>query len=120
MNIRLQEIEFGSTGVEETKNFYQAIFGIETAVDQPNLTVFNLATNTVDFNISTHLPAQSVCVSFLTDDLQEVIERLTSNSINFEGPNSSHLGMTSIEFKDPTGNKIKVNQRTEASPAWLK
>ncbi len=120
MNIRLQEIEFGSDEVAKTKQFYQAIFGFETAVDQENLTVFNLTTNAIDFNISTHLPPQSVCISFLTDNLDNVIEKLTSNGITFDGPRSSHLGMTSINFKDPNGNLIKVNQPGETSPDWLK
>jgi len=120
MKIRLQEIEFGSTEIEKTKNFYQAIFGIETAINQPNLTVFNFATHTVDFNISAHLPAQTMCTSFLTDNLKEVMERLTLHSTPFKGPKLSHLGMISIEFKDPSGNRIKVNQRGESSPDWLK
>lgn len=111
MKIRLQEIEFGSEMVDQTKNFYQSIFGLEAAVDQKNLTVFTLPTSTIDFNISTHLPAKSMCTSFLTDDLQEIMERLTSNSIKFEGPKPSHLGMISIEFKDPDGNLVKVNQQ---------
>lgn len=120
MKIRLQEIEFGSEMVDQTKNFYQSIFGLEATIDQKNLTVFTLPTSTIDFNISTHLSPKSMCTSFLTDDLQEIMERLTSNSIKFEGPKSSHLGMTSIEFKDPNGNLIKVNQSTESSPDWLK
>jgi catechol-2,3-dioxygenase len=110
MKITLQEIEFGSTQVEQTRNFYQSIFGFEATVDKQNLAVFTLPTQGVDFNISTHQPAQSVCISFLTDDLQEIMVRLTSNSIKFEGPKPSHLGMTSIEFNDPNGNLVKVNQ----------
>ena len=120
MKIRLHEIEFGATEVEKTKHFYQAIFGFETTIDQPNLTVFNLATSTVDFNISTHFAPQTVCISFLTDNLEEMIERLTSNAIKFEGPKDSHLGMLSIAFQDPNGNLIKVNQPSDLSPNWLK
>ena len=110
MKISLQEIEFGSDMVEQTKNFYQSIFGLEATIDKQNLTVFTLATNSIDLNISTHIPPKSTCISFLTDDLQEIMERLTSNSIKFEGPKPSHLGMTSIEFRDPTGNIVRVNQ----------
>ncbi|SFG91231.1 VOC family protein [Pedobacter insulae] len=120
MKVRLQEIEFGSNAVEQTKNFYQSIFGMEATVDHQNLTVFTLPTNAIDFNISTHVPAQSMRACFLTDDLQEIMERLTSNSIKFEGPKPSHLGMTSIEFKDPNGNWIRVNQPSQSSPDWLK
>lgn len=119
MNLRLQEIEFGSAEVEKTKQFYQTIFGFETTVDQENLTVFKLNTNNVDFNHSTHFPAQSVCISFLTDNLDEVTDKLTANAIPFNGPKPSHLGMMSISFNDPNGNLIKVNQPTESSPNWL-
>jgi len=110
MKITLQEIEFGSENVAQTKLFYQTIFGFETAVDQENLSVFNLAANAIDFNISTHLPPQTVCVSFLTDNLDEVMKKLNENAIVFDGPKPSHLGMMSIAFKDPNGNSIKVNQ----------
>ena len=110
MKIRLQEIEFGATEVGKTKQFYETIFGFETAVDLANLSVFNLVTNAVDFNISTHLPPQTVCISFLTDHLEEVIEKLNANAVIFEGPKPSHLGMTCIAFKDPSGNLVKVNQ----------
>jgi predicted enzyme related to lactoylglutathione lyase len=120
MKITLQEIEFGSAQVEQTKNFYQSIFGFETAVDKQNLAVFSLPTQGVDFNISTHQPAQSVCISFLTDDLQEIIVRLTSNSIKFVGPKESHLGMICIEFNDPNGNLVKVNQFTDTIHADLR
>lgn len=119
MKIRLQEIEYGSTNVEKTKQFYQTIFGFETAVDQTNLSVFNLDPYPIDFNISTHLPSQSVCISFLTDNLDQLIERLNRNSVAFEGPYPSHLEMKSISFKDPDGNLIKVNQASALSPNWL-
>ncbi|MEJ5996132.1 VOC family protein [Pedobacter sp. Du54] len=120
MKIRLQEIEFGSTDVEKTKQFYQTIFGFNTAVDQENLTVFTLETHTIDYNISTHLPAKATCISFLTDNLEEIIEKLHKNSIPFDGPQPSHLGMKSISFKDPDGNLLKVNEATNSSPEWLK
>ncbi|RYG20963.1 MAG: hypothetical protein EOO07_03860 [Chitinophagaceae bacterium] len=120
MNIRLQEIEFGAVDVEKTKKFYETILGFKTAVDQENLTVFPLEAQRIDYNISTHLPAQKNCISFLTDNLDEVIQKLTENAVSFEGPSPSHLGMVSIALNDPNGNRIKINQATESSPTWLK
>ncbi|RZK43020.1 MAG: hypothetical protein EOO90_05025 [Pedobacter sp.] len=119
MKIRLHEIEYGSLDKEQSKNFYQAIFGFEPVIDQPNLAVFNLETSDIDLNVSEHIPANSIRVSYLTDDLNEVIERLTSNSIPFKGPEKWHLGMTSIEFSDPNGYIIRVNQPGADSPEGL-
>ena len=58
-------------------------------------------------------------ISFLTDDVQAVINRLSSSGISFEGPKESHLGMTTVEFKDPDGYLIRVNQLSATSPSWL-
>lgn len=93
--------------------------GLDTIVDQENLKVFKCGIAGIDFNTSTHLPTKVMATSFLTDDLQSVIERLIANGIHFDGPKKSHLGMTTIEFKDPDGYLIKVNKPGDTSPTWL-
>ncbi len=120
MKIRLQEIELGTNDLNKTKEFYNSILGLDTSVDQKELKVFNSGVPGVDFNTSTHLPPKAMVTSFLTDNLKEVIDRLSANGIAFSGPQKAHLGMKTIEFNDPDGNLIRVNQPTEASPAWLK
>ncbi|MEP6749137.1 MAG: VOC family protein, partial [Bacteroidota bacterium] len=74
----------------------------------------------VDFNISSHSAANIRTTSFLTNDLQKVVDRLQLTGVLFDGPVKSHLGMMSVSFQDPDGNIIKVNQPTEESPSWLK
>ncbi|MFZ2783726.1 MAG: VOC family protein [Sediminibacterium sp.] len=120
MKIRLQEIELGTNDPDKSKLFYSTILGLETSVDQAGLKVFNSGVTGVDFNMSTHFPTKTTVTSFLTDNLQDVIERLSENGIIFSGPQKSHLGMVSIEFNDPDGYLIRVNQPTEESPTWLK
>jgi predicted enzyme related to lactoylglutathione lyase len=119
MKIRLQEIELGTQDPSTTKTFYNSILGLKTTVDQEKLKVFKSGVEGLDFNASTHLPAKVTVISFLTDDLQTVIDRLNAGDVSFDGPKKSHLGMTTIEFKDPDGYLIRVNQPTDASPSWL-
>ena len=119
IKIRLQEIELGTQDPEKSKAFYNSILGLEAIVDQDNLKVFNSGIAGIDFNTSTHLPTKIIATSFLTDNLQAVIDRLTANGISFDGPKKSHLGMITIEFKDPDGYIIKVNEASNTSPSWL-
>ena len=120
MKTRLHEIEFGSQDPNESKLFYNNILELDTFVDHDELKVFNAGVLGVDFNISKHLPAKAMVVSFLTDDLKKVMDNLNANSVRFDGPKPSHLGMTCISFNDPDGYKVKINQSTEESPTWLK
>lgn len=119
MKIRLQEIELGTQDPAISKSFYGAILGLDIVVDQENLKVFKSGVAGIDFNTSTHLSANAVMTSFLTDNLQEVMERLTANGISFKGPKISHFNMITIEFTDPDGYLIRVNQPSDASPSWL-
>ena len=119
MKIRIQEIELGSKDPGNSKVFYHSILGFDTIIDQEQLKVFRSGIPGLDFNISTHLPAKIMVISFLTDNLQTVMERLNTHSVSFEGPKKSHLGMMFIEFTDPDGYLIKINQPTPESPSWL-
>lgn len=120
MKIRLQEIEFGAGNTDKSKGFYQSVLGLDPVIDQDELKVFNSGVPGVEFNISEQMPAKTVTTSFLTDDLQKLIDRLQLTGILFEGPAASHLGMLSISLQDPDGNFIRINQPTSASPSWLK
>ncbi len=120
MKIRLQEIEFGASNTDKSKGFYQAVLGLDPVIEQDQLTVFNSGVAGVDFNVSNHQPPNIITTSFITTDLQKVVDRLQMTGIAFEGPSRSHLGMMSISFQDPDGNLVKVNQPTPESPSWLK
>ena len=120
MKIRLQEIELGVSDPNKSKLFYNSLLGLQTSVDQEGLKVFDSGVAGIDFNTSRHLPPKIIVTSFLTDDLQNVIDRLTANGVAYSEPKKSHLGMTTIEFSDPDGHLIKVNQPSEESPSWLK
>ncbi len=120
MKIRLQEIELGISDSSKSKLFYNSILGLETSVDQEGLKVFDSGVAGVDFNVSTHLPPKMMVTSFLTDNLQNVIDRLSASGVAFCGPKKSHLGMMTIEFSDPDGHLVRVNQPTDESPLWLK
>jgi catechol 2,3-dioxygenase-like lactoylglutathione lyase family enzyme len=120
MKIRLQEIEFGAQDTKVSQNFYRSILRLDTAVDQDGLKVFKSGVDGLDFNISTHLPVRTMVTSFLTDDLQAVMDSLHANGVSFEGPRDWHFEMRNIEFKDPDGYLVRVNQPTDASPPWLK
>lgn len=109
----------GTKQPSKSKEFYSSILGLAPSVEQSELTVFNSGIMGVDFNTSTHLNPKTTVVSFLTDDLQIIIDRLSENGIAFIGPKASHLGMLTINFTDPDGNWISVNQPTKDSPTWL-
>lgn len=120
MKIRLHEIELGSSNVQEASTFFQSVFGLKPLVQQDGLTVFDPGTNGLDLNISSHFPKGIVALSFLTDDLEEMENRLKAAGISFDGPASSHLGMRCIMFNSPDGYIIKVNTPEQDSPEWLK
>lgn len=120
MIIRLQEIELGAINPDQSKALYAGILGLGLSVDQPGLKVFKSGVDGVDFNASTLLPPKTTLISFLTDNLPEMMEVLRFRGVQFIGPRASHLGMETIEFMDPDGQLIRVNQPTEASPSWLK
>ena len=120
MKTRLHEIELGSNDPNRSKLFYNNILELDSFVDKDELKVFNAGVPGLDFNISKHLPAKVMVISFLTDDLQKIMENLTENHVLFEGPEPSHLGMNCISFNDPDGYLVKINQPTSESPNWLK
>lgn len=120
MKIRLHEIELGAHNPGNNSGFYKNVLGLETTVDETDLKVFRSGIPGLDFNMSTHLPSQVVAISYLTDDLQAVMDRCAANGVSFSGPVKSHLGMLSVACKDPDGYIIKINQPTNESPAWLK
>lgn len=119
MKIRLHEIEFGVKDTAWSASFYSKILGLETSVTLPQLKVFSSGNPGLDFNVSTHIAPNTTVVSFLTDDIQEVIKKLQRENIIFRGPEESHLGMHSIQFTDPDGVLVRVNQIGEDSPEWL-
>lgn len=120
MKIRLHEIEFGAGNSDKSKGFYQAILGLDPIIDQEQLKVFNSGVAGVDFNISEQQSVNTVTASFLTTDLQKIIDRLQLTGVLFEGPSTAQFGMLSISLQDPDGNFIKINQPTSESPSWLK
>lgn len=120
MKIRLQEIEFCARDTDKSKGFYQAVLGLDPVIDEERLKVFNSGVAGVEFNIAQQAPSCFVKTSFLTTDLDKLIERLQLTGVSFEGPVKSHLGMMSVSFQDPDGNLIRVNQPTKESPPWLK
>ena len=120
MKIKLREIELGVTDPENCKRFYQCTLGLDLLIDQENLKVFNCGVPGIDFNTSTHFPTGKLAISFLTDNLNAVIEKLRFQEIDFEGPVKSHLGMNTVIFTDPNGYIVKVNAPTQESPAWMK
>jgi len=120
MKIRLHEIEFGANEPDKSKAFYESVLKLTTTVDKDNLKVFNSDNTGVDFNASKHYAPCVFVTSFITDDINSIIQNLHSSGINYDGPKASHLGMLCVEFKDPDGNIIKVNQPTDTSLSWLK
>lgn len=120
MKIRLHEIELGTEAVRESTGFFQSILGLQPTVQQESLTVFDSGTAGLDFNLSNHLPAGTVAVSFFTDDLPAVEQKLQQAGVKYEGPKASHLGMTAIRFQSPEGFTVVVNTAGPASPGWLR
>lgn len=120
MSIKILEIEFGTKNPEKSKHFYEVILGVEPTINQSELKVFNLKDNAVDFNLSTHLPPQHMCTTFITDQLDELMTRLNAAQIDFSPPKPSHLGMLTIQLRDPDGYLIRINQATAESPVWLR
>ncbi|SDW45905.1 Glyoxalase/Bleomycin resistance protein/Dioxygenase superfamily protein [Hydrobacter penzbergensis] len=120
MRIRIQEIEFGVNEPSESEEFYKSVLGFELSVSQNELKVLKPGVNELDLNFSLHVPQGTVFISFLCDDLEEIMSRLINKNIPFDGPKKSHLGMKTISFRDPSGYLVKINIPTDESPQWLR
>jgi hypothetical protein len=120
MKIRLHEIELGSSDPEEDKKMFTHLLGLPLSMDQQNLKVIDPGVKGLDLNFSNHLKPGNVAISFLCDDLEQVMNMLKQNRIEFSGPRQSHLKMNAICFNDRNGYKIIVNAATSGSPEWLK
>ena len=119
MKLILHEVELNSNDVEVSKRFYNQLLGLATRQDQHGLKVLDSGVPGVDFDISVHHTGQT-SVSFLTDDLEGVINRLQSYGASMDGPHPTHLGMTSVTLTDPDGHRVVVSAPTDSSPEWLK
>jgi len=120
MRIRLHEIETGATDPGQTSDFFSSVLGLPVKLQENNLTVFDSGIAGLDFNISDHLLAGAVRISFLTDDLQHCIQALEKQQLRLEGPYESHLGMLAVRFMAPNGIEVVINTATDSSPDWLK
>lgn len=119
MKLRLHEIELGTEDAEKNSSFYQAVLGLTPKLKQKGLAVLDAGISGLDFNVSNHVPAGSVVLSFLTDDLDTVEKRLQNAGVVYKGPTLSHLGMMSVSFQDANGYFVKVNMPGKDSPSWL-
>lgn len=120
MKVRLHEIELGTSDLQSNTAFFQSLLNVKPVILQQGLSVFQPGTQGLDFNLSTHVAQGVVVLSFLTDDLTALEQRLKDAGIAYEGPSSSHLGMRCLQFKSSDGYTIKVNEPTSSSPDWLK
>jgi predicted enzyme related to lactoylglutathione lyase len=119
LKLRLHEIELAAADVKGSTAFFQTVLGLQPSIQQQELSVFDAGIKGLDVNISSHQPPGIATISFLTDDLDEAVERLRSAGISYQGPMASHLGMTCIQFKSPDGYVIKVASPGPESPHWL-
>lgn len=118
MKIRIHEIEMGSQDLSATTSFFK-IMGLESAIEQDALTVFNSGQKGMDLNVSQHLSTGVTQISFITDDLKAMMQHLLEHQIVFEGPYESHLRMLSIKLQSPDGIPVVINTPTDSSPSWL-
>lgn len=120
MRIRIHEIETGAANPEKTADLLSSLLGLPLKLQQASLTVLDSGITGLDFNISNHLAEGAVRISFLTDDMQSLIQHLNDRHITYEGPYESHLAMLAVRFKMLNGIEIVVNTATDSSPDWLK
>jgi hypothetical protein len=118
MKIRIHEIEMGSNDLSTAASFFKML-GLQSMIEQNELTVFNSGQKGIDLNVSKHLSPGITQISFITDDLKAMMQQLTAYQILFEGPYESHLGMLAIRLQSPDGIAIVVNTPTDSSPLWL-
>ncbi|RAJ05304.1 putative enzyme related to lactoylglutathione lyase [Chitinophaga skermanii] len=115
----LHEVEIHSANPSAAKDFYEQVLGLNIHVNQAQLKVFDSGKPGLDLNISTHYP-QQFSLSFLVNDIDQVMAHLRETGTFFEGPVDAHLAMKQVVVIDPDGNRIALNMPTEHSPEWLK
>ncbi|HEV8079231.1 MAG TPA: VOC family protein [Chitinophagaceae bacterium] len=115
----LHEIELSVTDIEKSKSFYNTLLGLPIYIDENTLKVFNTIPKKLDVTLSQHFQ-QKTSLSFLTHDLDILIDKLNRQKVNFTGPHDTHLGMTEIVLLDPDENRIAIHSPGNSSPEWLK
>ncbi len=115
----LHEIELSVTDIEKSKSFYNTLLGLPIYIDENKLKVFNTIPKKLDVILSQHFQ-QKTSLSFLTHDLNILIDKLNKQKVNFTGPHDTHLGMIEIVLLDPDENRIAIHSSGNSSPEWLK
>ncbi|HEX8333932.1 MAG TPA: VOC family protein [Segetibacter sp.] len=115
----LHEIELSVTDIEKSKSFYNDLLGLPIYIDKENLVVFSSIPKRLDINISQHFQ-QKTSLSFLTKDLNTLIDKLNKQKFKYSGPHGTHLGMQEIVLEDPDKNRVAIHSPGGSSPEWLK
>ncbi|HUI30027.1 MAG TPA: VOC family protein [Candidatus Acidoferrales bacterium] len=119
MKLVLHEIELSADDVEAGEKFYNELLDLRIRQDQKDLKVFDSGAQGLNFDISIHKTGKT-SVSFLTDDLDAVTEKLKSHGVQFDCPCATHPGMKSMILTDPDAHCVVINTPTDSSPDWLK
>jgi catechol 2,3-dioxygenase-like lactoylglutathione lyase family enzyme len=120
MKLKLHEIELFTRDPAESRRFYGEILGIELHLQEPaGLNVFDSGWPGLDFDTSVHRPGKNT-VSFLTDDLDGLVQRLRAAGRDVPDPAPSHLGLSATMIEDPDGHVVVLQGLTATTPEWLR
>lgn len=105
--IRIDYIELGVTGIEQSKKFYGETFGWTFTDYGPDYTSFS--DGRLDGGFTTEsTPGISPLLVLYAEDLEEVLDRVRANGGEICKDIFSFPGGRRFHFLDPSGNELAV------------
>lgn len=105
---RIDYIEFTTPNVEETKRFYQAVFGWEFTDYGPDYTSFGDGRLSGGFSAVPEVSSGGPLVVIYARNLTEIESLVTQNGGKIVKETFEFPGGRRFHFTDPTGNELAV------------
>jgi len=107
-NNHINYIEFKSTNLIKTKEFYSRLFGWKFVDYGSYYTSFSGAGISGGFELTEHQITNGVLIVLAHDNLELILSKLEQQDVEITVPIFSFPGGRRFQFKDPSGNELAV------------
>lgn len=105
---RVDYVEFSTTSIEQTKDFYSAVFGWEFTDYGPEYTCFNDGRLAGGFALVPEVSAGGPLIVFYATDLEAIESGVKENGGRIVRDTYEFPGGRRFHFADPSGNELAV------------
>ena len=107
-NNYINYIEFKSSNIEETKEFYNQLFGWEFTNYGPTYVSFSGAGIDGGFELTEEKIVNGILIVLYHSDLETTLQKVTEFKAEITKPVFSFPGGRRFQFKDPSGNELAI------------